>query len=329
MTNTTKNPARKSTLANPTSGEYNNRHSEETRHVIANYRPRLAGEHWPAIEHMVRAGVNATNPSTTGTTRCYLAAVTRYVLWVYLTTGYPLENPEEVFLHHLIRMYARDQWKGDESKYRQVNLERLKLIARNLGDDDPVEEPTWPVSPKGLYTDADKATLAASARARSTARSRGNMQIIVALGFGAGLRGDEIATARVEDITIDRDSAEIRVRGKHPRVVPMLPEWVNLLESGLEGRAEGEALRGYRYDKVPTWIITNHHVLAPDEPHPSPQRMRSTWIVDHYDAGTPMARLHEISGYPLIGELRKHIRRFRPEAYVYGPPKNRNRGGVA
>ena len=318
MTNFNPNESPKDNLPNAVCGEYNRHHSEETRRVIANYRPRLAGEHWPAIEHMVRAGVNATNPSTTATTRSYLAAVTRYVLWVYLTTGYPLDDPEEVFLHHLIRMYARDRWKGDESAYRQVNLERLKLIARNLGDDDPVEEPTWAVSAKGLYNDADKAALAASARARSTARSRGNLQIIVALGFGAGLRGDEIATARVEDITIDGENAEIHVHGKHARVVPVLHDWVNLLAAGLEGRRDGYALVGYRYGAVATRIITDHHVWLPDEPHPSPQRMRSTWIVEQWEGGMPTETLRVLSGYKNRGELRKHIRKFRPEAFVGG-----------
>ncbi|MFF1875747.1 hypothetical protein [Kitasatospora herbaricolor] len=263
--------------------------------------------------------MNATTPSTLPTARTYLAVVAKYVLWVHLNTGYPLDEPEEVFLHHLIRRYARAQFRSDESLYRQANIERLKLIARNLGDDDPHQELTWPATPKGLYSDADKAALAASARARNTDRSRGNMQIIVALGFGAGLRGDEIATARVADITITGDESEVRVHGKGARVVPVGPEWVSMLDAGLAGRElDGYALLGYRYGRVATRIITDHHVWMPDEPHPSPQRMRSTWIVEQWERGMPTETLRVLSGYKDRGELRKHIRKFRPEAFAGG-----------
>lgn len=323
VTNPATTTTRKPALAKATSGYYDNRHSEETLDAIANYRSRLAGEHWPAIAETVRAGVIASNPSTTATTRANLAVVTKYVLWVYRTTGYPLDDPSEVFLHHLIRRYVKSEFRDDKSQYRQQTVYRLKVIARNLGDDDPNQEAIWPAPPKGLYTEADKTAFASSARARGTARTRGNMQIVVALGFGAGLRGDEIALAKVEDIEIaDKgNTAQVRIHGKHSRLVPIHARWIPTLQAGLQGRTDGYALRGYRYEKTPTWIITWHHVAAPEEPHPSPQRMRSTWIVEHYDEGLDMDVLHKISGYKLIGELRKHIRKFRPNAYVYNVKK--------
>lgn len=325
----TKPTNRKPSIPAITTGKYNRQHSEETLNAVANYQSRLAGEDWPAIAETVRAGVIASNPTTTTTTRTYLAVVTKYVLWVYRTTGYPLDDPTEVFLHHLIRRYANSEFRDDQSQYRQQTIDRLKVIARNLGDDDPKQEPTWPAPPRGLYTDADKAALAASARARGTARTRGNMQIVVALGFGAGLRGDEIAFAKVEDIAIAENGqeAQVRTHGKHARIVPIHAEWIPTLQAGLEGRTGGYALRGYRYEKTPTWIITWHHVMAPNEPHPSPQRMRSTWIVEQWEAGMPTEILRLLSGYKDRGELRKHIRKFRPEAFDGGD--NNVFGGVA
>lgn len=45
-----------------------------------------------------RAGVIASNRTTTATTRSNLAVVTKYVLWVHRPTRYPLDDPTEVFL---------------------------------------------------------------------------------------------------------------------------------------------------------------------------------------------------------------------------------------
>ncbi len=125
-------------------------------------------------------------------------------------------------------------------------------------------------------------------------RNRTERLWVVAAALGAGLNGREIAVAQVEDLVeVDAGRLALRVRGKHPRLTPFRPPHTELVHQALQGTTGGRFIRVGGRNLV-------YNICARLDPGNGEglvlRRARSTWILAHLTAGTPLAALRQVAG---------------------------------
>ena len=117
---------------------------------------------------------------------------------------------------------------------------------------------------------------------------------IVAAALGAGLNGKEIAAGQVEDLVeVDIGRLAVRVRGKHPRLTPIRHQFSDLARRSAQGAREGRFIPTGGRNLV-------YNICARLDPGSGEglvlRRARSTWIVAHLQAGTPLPVLKQVAG---------------------------------
>jgi integrase len=161
------------------------------------------------------------------------------------------------------------------------------------------------------YSPAERAGLAAAARAQPDAVKRSSALAMVVFGIGAGLRPGELAALHGSDVTCGGGQAVVHVTVAPGRAVPVAP--------GYAGRAAelacragggfifrpGPADRGYK-----NFVNDLAASLARDldAPRLSVSRCRSSFICDHLAAGTPLHELLAITGITGAESLARYAR---------------------
>lgn len=159
------------------------------------------------------------------------------------------------------------------------------------------------------------------ADAQRTERFARDLQMLLALGLGAGLSTAEILDARSGDVTITQDgTVTVAVRGLRPRVLQVNPRHAPSLLEGSDDAPDVHLLLAGRTTGVGKNGISNliDQALrsgAADRrvPRVVPQRMRATWLVNHLAAGTRADVLLAQAGLDSLGTLDRYLR-FVPQA---------------
>ena len=117
---------------------------------------------------------------------------------------------------------------------------------------------------------------------------------IVASALGAGLNGKEVAVAQVEDIVdVGNGRLAVRVRGKHSRLTPFRAPHTELVHLALQGTGSGRFIQAGGRNLV-------YNICARLDPGSGGglvlRRARSTWILAHLLAGTPLPVLRQVAG---------------------------------
>ena len=113
---------------------------------------------------------------------------------------------------------------------------------------------------------------------------------IVCGSLGAGLKGVELAASHTSDIeNLGNGRLAVRVKGPHPRLVPIRTEYTDLARAAINASATDRLVPPDGYDVV-------HTTARRLRPALSFRRARSTWLVAHLIAGTPLGVLRSISG---------------------------------
>ena len=125
-------------------------------------------------------------------------------------------------------------------------------------------------------------------------RNRTERLWIVASALGAGLNGREIAVAQVEDLEeVGTGRLAVRVRGKHSRLTPFRPPHTELVHLALQGTGSGRFIQAGGRKLV-------YNICARLDPGSGEglvlRRARSTWLLAHLAAGTPLAALRQVAG---------------------------------
>ena len=108
--------------------------------------------------------------------------------------------------------------------------------------------------------------------------------------LGAGLRGVEIAASRTSDLQdIGDDRLAMRIRGRNPRLVPIRKDYTNLARAAIRASATDRFIPTNSHNVV-------HSTVLRVDPSLSLRRARSTWLVAHLTAGTPLAVLRRVAG---------------------------------
>lgn len=302
------------TVVTSTQPGYCNAHLEENRRVIAEYRSKAATDNWDAIANFVRASVTLIENDSVSAVRYYLTAVSKFALWAY-ARGLPLGDPADILNPATVFRYVTEEMDNFKPSYRAQEMGRLQNLLLKIGDPD-ASYPRQPVrrratSEMEVYKPTEQTMFVSSCSNRSTARQRSNMRVLVGLGFGAGLTVSELNDVKAADIQPRGNHHVVYVPGARERVVPIRADWVSILLQGLAEREPDDyALLGYRHETLSTRLAVEMHLRAPNEPHPTPSRMRSTWIVEHLTRGLRPDALAAIAGLGTADSFRIYVPRM-------------------
>jgi integrase len=165
------------------------------------------------------------------------------------------------------------------------------------------------------YSAAERAELAAIARAQRDPARRSSALAMAVLGIGAGLRPGELTALRGSDVARRGGQAAVDVAGgPAPRTVPVAPRYarpaLELARRAGDGFIfrPGPAQRGYK-----NFVndFARYLVCDPGAPRLSMSRARSSFICDHLAAGTPIPALLAITGIIEAESLARYARHVR------------------
>ena len=272
--------------------------SPEVRHQLENFQPiKVRAETWAIIGPYVRDAVARAAPSSASSAMKYCSPVASLLSWC-CGAGLDL-RPDVVFHPDTI-----DRWVTDSSGfsastracYRSVVRKfAAKVVGPPLYPPSPVMNLSPPLAP---YTAAELAVIVSWARGLPTERMRQRVGVIIALALGAGLHAGEIEAATAACVhPMFPTGFEIRVRGNRARRVPLVSRWDATLHDAVF-RSRGGSLLFPNQAKVRERAINGLFSGLPTSPSPklSVPRLRTTWIVQHLDAGVPLNLLAEVAG---------------------------------
>lgn len=262
------------------------------------YKPNLSAAEWAVIGPYVRRVVQLSAPRTVYSEKELYPAASRLALFAWGTAGLPLED-DVVFDPGVINRYSQSELATRSRAGRSTIRARLRRMSEALLGDDARGRfhALGKAEASRPYEGPDLAAMRSWAAAQRHQERRTSAGALLALGLGAGLTGQEIIGARLDDVTFQPAGATIRVTTGNVRDVPVLREWGKPLRERLEhGDADGWVFRsGQRGGNVN--LITDFVNRKP-VPGVSIQarRMRATWLVTHLGRGTPLVPLMTAAG---------------------------------
>jgi len=245
----------------------------------------MSPAYWEAIGLFTIEAVALAAPPSTRDARRFLTPVAQYVAWQWMS-GVPLDR-QEMFTPPGVTSFIRTQTKHLKFKTREHYEWILdQVVAAVVGP--PVQPPKAvpgrgaPVKP---YTLAEEHAYRVMARNQATPHRRQNAEVLLALGFGAGLVAGDIIAIRGEHVVRVSDGVEIHVPGSRARVVPVFAEWEAIVASAVTRVGGGRLFLPSRPELDPGAVSGFITTLQGRESRLSAQRMRSTWILRLLDAG--------------------------------------------
>jgi hypothetical protein len=276
-----------------------------------NYEPKLPAGQWAEIGSFVRDVVAETYDESSSSVDRLLIAVTAYVSWCHRVAALPLHR-EVLFTRLQVEDFIVNANRRWSPATKGTVRSMLLRVCEALGDTD-ASTPLTPFpksSPLDPYSATEVDRFRFWAASQGTAARRHSTKVLVALGFGAGLSAGEIGRVRSDDVIIDEAGMLVSVDGGHRggRAVPLLAEWENLLAEVLANLDSGRLLfrpERTRYSKnvVTEFVAKNSDIT----PRLQSQRMRSTWIVAHLIAETPLHALMAAAGVRELEAIGRYI----------------------
>ena len=162
------------------------------------------------------------------------------------------------------------------------------------------------------YPAAERADLAAVARAQRDPAKRSSALAMVVFGIGAGLRPGELAALHGSDVAWRGGRVAVQVSGgRVPRVVPVAPRYAGralTLSRAAGGEfvfCPGPADRAY---KNFVNVFAARLARDPGAPALSMSRARSSFLCDHLAASTPLPALLAMAGIAEAESLARYAR---------------------
>ena len=245
---------------------------------------------------VVRCWVGSARPQDVPMTRRLLRATSEFVMWMHKATGavdVRLLLPENVeYWANTVNADKSRSWRADKRWL-------LRWVGRAAHPDgwDPVGEPTRKHVPVSPYTAGEEAAFRLTAGLPGWANPAGRRWVVAAT-LGAGLLSPAVASAETSDVVDLGDGRlGVRVRGRHPRLVPIRHAYTPLVTEAVELVGDGRFVKATHR----TAVYTLCRKVAVGGLALSVRRARSTWLVAHLHASTSLAALRRIAG-PLSGD---------------------------
>ncbi len=240
----------------------------------------------------VREWVAAAEPSNPNRARHMLSATALMVVWAKRNLGTTdvgsVLHPENVELFSMVvNKHRPAMWR-----------ESTRGVLRTVGR---AANPYWPPPPSitgrrpiaAPYTRSEETKWVRAGRLVGRANRAARMWVVGG-SLGGGLRGPELVAARTEDVVgiADRQLA-VRVRGRQPRLVPIRQTYTDLVWEAISDAPGGRFITSTSRNAV-HWTVD---LLTPlNGEKLSLRRARSTWLLAHFVAGTPLNVLQHVAG---------------------------------
>lgn len=187
------------------------------------------------------------------------------------------------------------------------------------------------------YTHVDLTQIRHWAEHQSTRLQTRVASALAAFGLGCGLTLSEMLGVRGADIVGLADgNLGVNVDGRSSRTVPALTEWLEVLDHVKSDAHDGGYVVSHLRDdtRYTSGDIRGLLQRMTGDIRPTPARMRTTWLVTHLDARTPLNALLPAAGVAyasFVSRLVPHMRHLTPEeelAALRGPQQLDSTGGV-
>jgi integrase len=278
---------------------------------LEQYVPDLPEQDWARVRETVLEVVRRVRPQLSSYTDAALVnAVAHHVDWCVFVAGFDPET-SALFRRDVIgAAVAAMPTSRTSSKGRRRSI--LFRVGEILGC-IPVPSllPTLAgATPTTPYSTAEIDELI---RWVDTQRDRdhNSARALIGLGLGAGLPTRDLCAVRALDVF--DEGTRIEIPGSKPRIISVADEWCEELD-GLVHESEDRTLPLFRptlarsKNLITVFVARSTSALL----RPSSQRMRSTWLVRHLAAGTPMQDLLAMAGLDSMDALVRYERFLPP-----------------
>jgi len=233
----------------------------------------------PAAAAFARAVVEAAGPHSRPRAKNLLWAAGKLAGY---GLGLGLDPVPEVLLHPSVIERFTVHAPGLSGPARRTLRTNLRFLARAVVPQlAPADAPLPRERARAPYGPAEIDGYLALAGAQPTAARRMRAAVLVCLGAGAGLIRADLRAVRGSDITCRSGGVVVQVRGKRPRVVPVLARYHDILLASA-AFAGGHLVTGGTDPQRNN--ITNPLITAlaggTGLPRLDTSRLRATWLAD-------------------------------------------------
>lgn len=295
---------------------------EQMVRQMANYTPQaLPPAEWARIEWYVRDVMARTMDPRHKDPISNAWTLARYVHWAHVLHGHPLED-RTLFAKRLIVAFTERALADRPHNYISSERARLFSIAKKVNPDEkPLPSRNRARVSNPPYTPAEISQLWTTARTLISPYGRRSICLIMALSAGAGLNPSDYLELRNRDIEDDGEGLIVNIPGcpqvarttLPARRVPVTRDWEARLR-------ELMADPGLDPDEFVTWprVTDNRPNLQaitaglgrhiPDRSRrPVINRLRTTWLVGHLQAGIPADVICHGAGYSTVESLARYM----------------------
>ncbi len=259
---------------------------------------------WPYTHRVVAEAARVSTRSASNAAK-YLSHLSDFAAWAH-AQGIPL-TLKALLDSDVIERYVAVGMPGARDSTRATRRAILRRIARRCAS--PPQDLPLPIAYRRIrppYSPEEVHGLLALASAQPTPSRRRTMRAILHLGLGCGIASRDLAWVRGQDIEQLQDgSVSVTVSGgTRPRaVITLQAHETALLEIARFARAGlliGGTARGRRNV---TCGPLDRVVGGEDLPRLEIARLRSTWLLTHLRARTPLPTLMTAAGLTTVRPL--------------------------
>ena len=237
----------------------------------------------------IRGWVEQAKPGNAAKTRRFLLAASAIAVWALRSFGNA--DPSVVFHPSNVEAWSMTVRADKSLRWRQTTRSRLRALGRVVNAEG-WPPPTQQVSKHDVarpYATVEEKVFRLVYGLPGPA-NRSQRLWICCGSLGAGLRGNDVAAARTSDLeNVGGERLAVRVRGRNRRLVPIRTDYTDLVRAAINASATD------RFVPTDARNIV-HTTVSRLDPRLSLRRARSTWLVAHLTAGTPLGVLRMISG---------------------------------
>ncbi|HVT75925.1 MAG TPA: hypothetical protein VHD87_02760 [Acidimicrobiales bacterium] len=268
---------------------------------LADYKPlpTLVARHiWELIAAVVLRAVAEATPLSPLEAKYMASPAAQYVAWCY-ELGVNLEDPQAVWAKSQIERWiagTKDRLSlGSRSNYRAA-LEHI-AAANNPDWSDFAAAPLNRTSAAAPYTPAQLVQLEAWARWQPAGVRRDNALLLMYLALGAGLLTKDLRVVRGCHVATDDIGTQIHLPGPRPRTVPVLHQYAATIVAAAAERGDRPMILPHYKFRGPN-LVTGFVAgcVASEAPRLSVVRLRTNWLVWHFEHGTPWRPLAAAAG---------------------------------
>jgi hypothetical protein len=257
---------------------------------------------WEEYRTIMTTVVKAAAPPSYEVAREMLFIGYAFIQWLVTIAAVPIDADRLFTERNLLRFVQQMPSKGKafregiQAKYlaRLVKAHTGSRPKTGLPEGRKVANP---------YTRAQLASACSFANTRRTELQTRTLRTIVALGAGAGLSFIEMEAVRLRDLADDH----VLVTVQRPRVVPLIPYWLDWIDRDPNGEPDDHLVMPGRPRLRKHGEKLRNFIKSVDDNPVDANRLRTTWVVSLIRAGIGAGEIRNMAGFKTFQALDNYI----------------------